>query len=50
MGILDTPTPRIVMHGTNANAPRPNVPCVLWIGTPQPVNMADGDIWNGPAA
>ncbi len=36
----------VVMHGGDANTPRPHgYASIEWIGTVEPVNMANGDTW-----
>lgn len=41
-----TPSFVKVIHGTNANTPRPAASYVLWEGSVQPANWVDGDDWN----
>lgn len=39
-----------VLHGADASVPRPAATIVVWVGTVQPTNMTEADIYNGPAA
>lgn len=38
----------VVRHDTDANAPRPDVSVVYWIGTAEPVNAIEADLWFDP--
>jgi hypothetical protein len=38
---------QVVVHGADANVPRPNAVAVYWIGTVDPVNSLDNDLWLG---
>jgi hypothetical protein len=38
---------QVVIHGSDANVIRPNADAVYWIGTVEPINALDHDLWGG---
>lgn len=40
----------VAQHGEDASFARPDVTAVYWIGTVEPTNMTEADLYNGPAA
>jgi hypothetical protein len=39
----------VVQHGSDPAVARPDAVAVYWIGSVEPDNMTDADLWNGPA-
>ena len=39
-----------VNHGADNTVARPNAAVVIWVGTVQPLNWTDADIWNDTTA
>lgn len=40
----------VVVHGSDGSAARPSAQVVFWIGSAQPANMRDDDIWFEPGS